>query len=78
MLEILEFSASPHLNHLWKLWFQEIVEKIKAFGHEVKLFDPYYGDGYVGARIQAISVDPISLIITANNDKRKSGGVAGY
>ena len=44
----------------------------------MKLFDPYYGDGYVGARIQAISVDPISLIITANNDKRKSGGVAGY
>ena len=44
----------------------------------MKLFDPYYGGGYVGARIQAISVDPISSIITANNDRGKSGGKSGY
>ena len=54
------------------------------FGHNVTLFDPYYGKttqttGHTEtARIQAIAVDPITSIITANNDKRKSGANTGY
>ena len=55
-----------------------MIERIKSFGHDLKLFDPYYGTGYVGARVQGIAVDTNNSIITANNDKRKSGGVAGY
>ena len=54
------------------------------FGHDVTLFDPYFGKttqttGHTEtARIQAIAVDPITSIITANNDKRKSGANTGY
>ena len=51
---------------------------MKSFGHDVKLFDPFYGIGDSGARVQAVAVDRNSSIITANNDKRKSGGVSGY
>ena len=44
----------------------------------MKLFDPYYPTDYSGARVQAIAVDRNASIITANNDRRKSGGVSGY
>jgi len=63
---------------------KEIIKKVQLFGHNVTLFDPYYGKttqttGHTEtARIQAIAVDPITSIITANNDKRKSGANAGY
>jgi hypothetical protein len=44
----------------------------------MKLFDPFYGIDYAGARVQAVAVDRNNSIITANSDKRKSGGVSGY
>ena len=44
----------------------------------MKVYDPFYGIGYSGARVQAVAVDRNSSIITANNDRRKSGAVAGY
>lgn len=51
---------------------------MEQFGHNVIIFDPYYGKGYIGARVQAVAVDQNNSIITVNNDRRKSGGVAGY
>ena len=60
---------------------QEIIKRIVSFGHDVLLFDPYYPTEYSGARVQAIAVDNSynsTKIITANNDRRKSGGVSGY
>ena len=52
---------------------------MKNFGHNVTIGDPYYDKkGYSGARVQAIAVDPLSSIITANNDRRKAGQVSGY
>ena len=51
---------------------------MKDFGHNTTVFDPYYGDTYVGPRVQAIASDPNTSIITANHDRRKSGGVSGY
>jgi len=46
----------------------------------VQLFDQYYPTAYSGARVQAIAVNHNTTckIITANNDRRKSGGVSGY
>ena len=58
--------------------FQEDIERIQSFGHNITLIDPYFGKKYTGARVQAIAVDRNSSILTANNDKRKSGGVSGY
>ena len=51
---------------------------MEEFGHIVKLIDPYYGKHYSGGRVQAVASDPESEIVTANNDRRKAGGVAGY
>ena len=55
---------------------------MKAFGHDVAIFDPYYGNNSVSARVhprvQAIAVDRKNSIITANHDRRKTGGVDGY
>ena len=52
---------------------------MKSFGHNVSIGDPYYDKkGYAGARVQAIAVNPLSSIITANNDRRKAGQVSGY
>ena len=53
-----------------------MIQKIKSFRHDVKIFDPNYEDGYIGAKIEEVSVDWLSSIITAINDRRKSGGVS--
>ena len=43
-------------------------------------FDPYFGGGYAGARVQAIAGHQFTdlNILTANNDKRKSGSTDGF
>ena len=51
---------------------------MEDLGHTVKLIDPYYGQHYAGGRVQAVACDPDVEIVTANNDRRKAGGVAGY
>ena len=57
---------------------QVVMEDLAKMGHDIEMFDPYFGVGYSGGRIQAISVDPESSIVTANHDRRKSGSVDGF
>ena len=55
---------------------QELVEYLKEKGHSVEIVDTYHGS-YSGARVQAVAVDK-NGIVTANNDRRKEGEVAGF
>ena len=57
---------------------QALVEKFVKFGHNTSEFDPYFGAGYSGGRVQGIAKDPVFNIVTANNDRRKSGSVDGF
>ena len=50
---------------------------LKDKNHKINIINPYFGvKTYVGARVQAVSVDN-NGIITANNDRRKEGEVDG-
>ena len=57
--------------------FQDILKKLKDFGHEIEREEPYYGLGYSGGRVQAAAKDTVTGIVTGNNDRRKAGGVEG-
>ena len=61
--------------------FQDIVDYLRSCGHEVDIVDVYKLDddddnNFGGSRVQGIAVNP-NHIITANNDRRKDGEVAG-
>ena len=64
------------------LKFQDIVDYLRTCGHEVDIVDVYKIDddnsnNFGGSRVQGIAVDS-NHIITANNDRRKDGEVAGH
>ena len=64
------------------LKFQDIVDYLRTCGHEVDIVDVYKIDdddsnNFGGSRVQGIAVDS-NNIITANNDRRKDGEVAGH
>ena len=66
----------------WNLKFQDIVDYLRSCGHEVDIVDVYEIDddnsnNFGGSRVQGIAVDS-NHIITANNDRRKDGEVAGH
>ena len=76
---------STTFNKLWfhlinisdKFKFQDITNFLKDKNHKIDTINPYFGvKTYVGARVQAVSVDN-NGIITANNDRRKEGEVDG-
>jgi len=85
---IKEAIDEPRLHHQLlpmtlrheKLMPKGIVDHLRDIGHNMTEFDPYFGDGYVGARVQAIASHsfPEIDILTANNDKRKSGSTDGF
>ena len=81
MVENLKPSTSHNLldiiNICNNLKFQDIANFLKDRNHKIDDINPYFGvKTYVGARVQAVSVDN-NGIITANNDRRKEGEVDG-
>ena len=67
----------PLINICDKFKFQDITNFLKDKNHKIDTINPYFGvKTYVGARVQAVSVDN-NGIITANNDRRKEGEVDG-
>ena len=64
-------------KNLKKKFRTSVSNFLKDKNHKIDTINPYFGvKTYVGARVQAVSVDN-NGIITANNDRRKEGEVDG-
>lgn len=59
-------------------YLQRIIDFLRSKGNKVEVKDVYFVKNYSGARVQAISKDLKTGIVTANNDRRKEGQVDGF
>ena len=73
-----KYQFSSNAKYSYSKPLQGIVEYLKQMGHNMSQIDPYFDHtGYYGGRVQAIATNEYN-ILTANNDRRKSGSNDGF